>query len=293
MSRVALVTFASSDYRNSLDRLSVQANNMGIFDVVIASDENDLDIHFRNKFRNRLVIGTRGYGYWCWKPQVVLQAFSQLNIGDAIVYVDAGCHLNRGGLHRMSYYLDMLTEETPILAFKNIPPVFPLVYDGRTIPNWPNEDWTKEDLFHFFKINKKSHIRKEQTFYATAFIMLKTEQTKQFLHDWINTFSSDWHLIDDTPSYRPDCATFIEHRHDQAIFSILCYKYPVHIISSLELVYPNRTGKRSNWASLDFSPIHAKRDLDPGLIRKLQLKIKRLGKSLGKRFNRIHDRFCS
>ena len=48
--------------------------------------------------------------------------------------------------------------------------------------------------------------------------------------------------------------------HDQAIFSVLCNLYPIHKISSCEVVYPKIKGRGGDWKKLKIFPIHARRD---------------------------------
>lgn len=43
--------------------------------------------------------------------------------------------------------------------------------------------------------------------------------------EWMNVFYNDMHLVDDTPSLIKNSDDFIEHRHDQSIFSILSKLY--------------------------------------------------------------------
>jgi len=75
-------------------RVERQAENMGLFDDFKPYDETMLDSDFRSRFESKLRDDIRGFGYWCWKPQVALQALAQMQDGDVLIYVDAGCHLN-------------------------------------------------------------------------------------------------------------------------------------------------------------------------------------------------------
>ena len=257
---------------------------MNIFDEICVFDEAGLDLDFQRRYSDVLKPEVRGFGYWCWKPQIVRQVLESISEGDVLVYADAGCHLNRHGSLRMHQYFQFLTAENPILAFQNGPPNYGIQYDGRTIPDWPNEDWTKEDLFFHLGIPLESDIRKAQTFHATAFLLKKGATAGAFMSEWISTFEKDWNLIDDSPSTRPCAASFKEHRHDQSIFSILCERYPVVRISSSEIVYPRRNGKGADWRSLAAFPIQGRRDLYGGIVWWLRKKVTRLARSLRRRY---------
>ena len=80
-------------------------------------------------------------------------------------------------------------------------------------------------------------------------------------------------ILDDTPSRSRNLEGFIEHRHDQAIFSLLCIQHKVMSLSSQETWYPKRFSAgqltpsislKPDWDALKYFPIHAKRDKDLG-----------------------------
>ena len=61
---------------------------------------------------------------------------------------------------------------------------------------------------------------------ATFIILIKNNRTTEFIKEWYSIMCN-YHLIDDTPSELKNDASFIEHRHDQSVFSLLIKtKYP-------------------------------------------------------------------
>ena len=94
----------------------------------------------------------------------------------------------------------------------------------------------------------------------------------------------DFNLIDDTPSKSKNLKGFIEHRHDQAVFSILCKINSVDTLSAYEYWYPSKSKGKPDWSILKDYPIHAKRDLDYGVIKNTQKLTIRLGKKILKAF---------
>ena len=90
-----LVSFADSRMKKSFKRMFDQANEFNFFDKIFLLNENNLSKNFKTKFKNELVLGSKGYGYWCWKPEVILNILQKLNNNDCLMYVDAGCHLNK------------------------------------------------------------------------------------------------------------------------------------------------------------------------------------------------------
>jgi len=54
-------------------------------------------------------------------------------------------------------------------------------------------------------------------------MFLVCDKTRELVNRWYE-FCCDYHLIDDSPSVVPNLPEFIEHRHDQAVFSLLTKK---------------------------------------------------------------------
>jgi hypothetical protein len=49
-------------------------------------------------------------------------------------------------------------------------------------------------------------------------------KTRTLVNEWYE-LSSDYHNIDDSPSISENLNSFVEHRHDQSIFSLLTKKH--------------------------------------------------------------------
>ena len=145
--QLVCATFANKSMQPAADRVGQQVANMGVFDDFKPYDETMLDSDFLSRFGSKIHNNVRGFGYWCWKPQIALQTLAQMSEGDVLVYVDAGCHLNAGGLQRLDEYVQKLTPDAPILAFKYNNASQDEAIRTRYIPDWSNRDWTKEDLF--------------------------------------------------------------------------------------------------------------------------------------------------
>ena len=87
-----------------------------------------------------------------------------------------------------------------------------------------------------------------------------------------NNFS----LLDDTPSRSSNFDGFVDHRHDQAIFSLLCLKHKVTVLSAYEFWYPANLSYGilgMDWEALEDFPIHAKRDKKIGLLVRIRTKL--------------------
>jgi len=255
------LTFASSDLRRSLSRINQQAKELKFYDEIIIFDENNLDEKFKFNFQKHLKNGVRGYGYWCWKPQVILQVLNLMEDGDILQYTDTGCHLNSNGIKRLHEYFSFADNSpTGILAFQSKPPTMPLNFDSRKVLNLEDRKWIKGDLLDYFQIRNNEDILNSQTIGAGIVFIKKSPLSISIINQWLDVIKYDFNLINDSKSISPNLEGFVEHRHDQAIFSIICKLNNVETISSYEYWYPSLKSGEADWGVLKDFPIHAKRD---------------------------------
>lgn len=270
---------------------------MGVYSSVCVWDESDLDEGFRAKYKDLLRPGSRGFGYWVWKPHLILSMLNMVNDGDIVHYADIGCWLNLEGKSRLSEYFSIVERsKTGILAFQ----WKKTKIDDKL--NWytlPERAWTKGDLLDHFSVRQRAEIVDSEQIVATSIFFRKSLKTVQFLHDWISVWDHCMSLLDDSPSVGGDLDGFIEHRHDQSVFSILGKSYGIDTISSIEIFYPRISGDapvdvrkyRSDWNKLKQFPIWAKRDKDTGVFLKLyrviynSLFLRALGRNTSKNRN--------
>lgn len=242
---------------------------MGGYDRINILTEIDLDDDFKKQFKPYLTIGSRGYGYWCWKPQIILQTLADMDDGDILQYTDAGCHLNVNGRDRLDEYFKITASSASgILAFQTKIPEPPLVYDGRNLLDLRDYKWTKGDLIDYFDVRHRNDIINTPTIGAGIIFIKKCPESLTIIKKWLTTIEDNFAYIDDTPSVGPNIDGFIEHRHDQSIFSLLCKINNIKTLSAYEYWYPSKKKHyKPDWDQLRQFPIHAKRDMDYGPIR--------------------------
>lgn len=270
------LSFASSNLKRSIDRIKREAYDLNFYDDIITLNEEGLDPDFRLKFKEQLKIGTKGYGYWSWKPQIILQALNSANEGDIVQYTDAGCRLNRQGLVRLENYFDIATvAKNGILAFSAKLPENNLIFDNRVFPNLLDNAWIKGDLLDHLNVRFNNEILCSPTIGAGIIFVRKCPESLKIIKSWLNIIESGFNYIDDSPSISDNLPTFIEHRHDQAIFSVVSKCHGVTLLSAYEYWYPSTDGLSADWTVLAKYPIHAVRDKDFGLIGNLYIRLRR------------------
>ena len=257
-------------------RLASQAQNIRCFDGVFNRSEKDLDPEFVKKFQWALKSNVKGFGYWCWKPQIILQTLKLLKENDTLLYLDAGCHLNPNGLWRLNEYFAIAEKsETGILAFQAREPEPPFPHDGRWLPDLRERYWTKGDVLDYFCVRDRPNITDSQSFGAGIILFRNCDPARSFLEEWRAVFEQDFGNIDDTPSKSGNLPGFKGHRHDQSIFSVLAKLRGVSTVSAYEYWYPQPNTKQPDWEVLKDYPILAKRDKEYSFTTKAKEKIKK------------------
>lgn len=263
MAKRALVAFGDSRLSVARNRLRVQAERLDFFDSIQIFDENELDDLLVGGVREKLRAGIRGFGYWAWKPAVILQALATLDEGDLLLYVDIGCHLNEKGLARLEkYFLLAEGDEKGIVCFQTRPPDGPLVWDGRLLPQYVDAAWAKGDLLDFFGVRHQQDVLLTGTIGAGVILLRNSSFVRQFIDTWLKVMSENWNLVDDSASVASSHPWFLENRHDQAIFSIMAKQANLTTLSAFEYWYPRRRcAEVPDWKALEAFPVHARRDL--------------------------------
>lgn len=249
----SLVVFADSRLKGTLRRISKEARASKFFSNIYVSDEYDLNEEFKIKFEPLLKSEVRGFGYWVWKSQIILQALENLPPDEILVYLDAGCHISKKGKKRFDEYIQMLaTSSENILCFE-------LTCTCGEIH--AESSWTKGDVFDYFGAIDDKNIFSSPQICATIFMVKNNQMTKQFMYDWQQCFTTLPPIFDDSPSFAPNFPDFIENRHDQSVFSLL-----VKRASSIKLSHAENYPCRANlwgepdWKSISGFPFHATRN---------------------------------
>lgn len=212
--------------------------------------------------------GTRGHGYWAWKPAVLVWA-DKMFPSHHIIYVDAGSHLN---IKSSTFMKDLekwvkVSESLGGLAWQ--------------LPNNVEKFWTKMELVKFLNPDSDSL---ESGQVQSGLIMLPTiKKRSALLQDWLDiTLSNNGLMISDELQIN-QVPSFIEHRHDQSIFSLLWKKYEFPLIT-------DESDPILNWKS----PIIATRNntslplgLTPSWIIKMVSRINVLFDKFSRLFNKL------
>ena len=296
MRKAWFVTFADSRMKQPLARIRHQALLMGFSpERILTFTEKDLNPDFIEKMKPHLIKGSRGFGYWCWRPQVVLQALGMMEEGEIFLYADAGCHLNPKGLPRLREYLKM-ADESDIIAFQ-----------GRSLLGTEQFDplhhynsigtWTKGDVLDFFGVRGNRKVVDSGQYSGGVFLVKNSPCSRAFYSRYLAIVEEHFEFLDDSSSKSPNLPEFRENRHDQALFTLLCKEQGVRTLSCCEYgVYadlaPEQYRGDRSWSRLSFDdmddfPVHAMRDTTFGWRAWLPKPVRRFGLNLLARLKAI------
>ena len=221
----------------------------------------------------------RLYGYASWKPEIILNFIKKIPENSILQYSDIGCHFNTSGSKRLKEYIEISKKEG-ILGFQYKTPNFKLEKKLKFQIYLENE-YTKSDLFNFFNLDLNSPIVDSQQVWSGTMFFKNDLKTKNFLRKWLEICNVN-HLVDDSPSKSNNHNNFIEHRHDQSVFSILCKINNVYLLSASECEWAEDENGRY-WKHLINYPVLAKRDKKMNIFKRFYLRqIKNINRILKK-----------
>ncbi len=212
MGEIYFCAFADTDKLETLRRIHSQAMEMGIFKEIFIYNELNLGVDFSNDFKDKLLFNVRGFGYWVWKPYIILESMKKIEYGDILFYSDAGSHLDSKYLYIFNEYIE-LVEKNDALFFT--------LFDG---DRFIEKRWTKSDVFDYFEVLGDKKYTDTPQIEANTIFLKKTDKNIEFLEKWLDIFYNNFSLADDSPSIIENDPDFIENRHDQSILSILVKK---------------------------------------------------------------------
>lgn len=204
----------SKRYNDAANRFKVQLENLEIFDEIFAFTELNLKKRedFWKKNGNFIEKNKRGYGYWIWKPYLIMQQLECMKDDDILFYADSGCEVDCSKKDKFIELKNYFMKEdcNPILSRKQF--------------GFKEENYCKMDTFKALDCCDSS-IMKTPQYQATFLAFKNTKKVRNFVKKWYEScIMEDYHLLDDTPSKLNNVHSFKEHRHDQSLFSILYKK---------------------------------------------------------------------
>lgn len=205
---IVAINYADLKFRNAQKFNKDTAIHKGKADKVISYSPKDIDSSFMSKNAN-ILKQKRGNGYWLWKPYFIERTLEEMCEGDYLIYLDSGVFY----INDVRYLTQQMEKDgQDIMAFE--------------LP-FKEKRYTKRDVFVALECDETVYTDTNQRM-ATMIILRKSRQSVQFVKEWLY-FCQYQDIITDVPNHlgRDNYKEFIDHRHDQSIFSVLSKKYGI------------------------------------------------------------------
>ena len=207
--KIYLVTFAQGEvFENSQKNLDKTLEIANI-DIHIKWNYDKIKETSFYKENKKLLDIELGYGYWSWKPYIILEQFTKINEDDMLIYMDASRYETDGFKNSCLGVIDFMKKNNIDLL-----PGFET--------NYKNYQMIKNSCLDFFNLNNEEFKNINNIFTSPMFLK-KTDFNINFLNEWMVNC-----LIEENVSYQDlsDIGGKV-HIYDQAILNYLLYKYNI------------------------------------------------------------------
>lgn len=206
------ITFGGAGYDEQTARIVQQAPMLGAHEVWVYDDRWLMGTEFYEL--NRWLWdhkATRGFGWFAWKPFVILDALSKLRDGDMVLYTDADTY----PIGDLGVLFDTCRRDEGFMLFSAV--------------GCNNRQWCKRDCFI---VMGQDEPRYHDAQHAVARFMLFMKgpwRVQQFLMEWLTYCVNPRATTFDPSVIAPELDGFREHRTEQAIFTLLVHKYGIRL----------------------------------------------------------------
>lgn len=151
----------------------------------------------------------RGFGWYAWKPFIILDALQRAEVGDIVFYADGDCY----PIKPFGHLYDQCQVAGGVLLFRAHP--------------HRNYQWTKRDCYIVMAQDEPRYHDATLDAGVARYMLFEKGPWKplQFLMEWLTYCVNPKATTFDPSVLGEEDAGFIEHRTEQAIMSLLAYKY--------------------------------------------------------------------
>ena len=211
------ITFSGSAYDPTTARIVADAPRFGVDEVRVYDDHwlVEQEFYAENIWlwstpRDRVPPHhgyPRGFGWFCWKPYVIMHALEHSDPGDIILYTDADTY----PIQPLGVLFDECERIGGMMLFEAM--------------GCPHNEWCKRDCFIVMGQDEE---RWRNVPHAVARFMLFKNgpwRNRQFLMEWLAYCLNPLAQTFEPSVILPEYPGLAEHRTEQAIFTNLAHKY--------------------------------------------------------------------
>ena len=230
--RIHFATFGSPGFECAINRIVREARYLGVFASVTAFTNEDIDPLLHRRILDPVKKEhTRGYGYWMWRPHLLMKKLREIPQDDFLQFADCGCTISPRYDSMVNDALYLRRTNGDLMA-QRLEPIHTVAM------------WSKGDAFSLFNVtantpysslNKRTAIPGKRLgdqpgIQATVLLLRNTPSMMALLQEW-----EKWMLMDDArgttdakSTHLTDAPEFKENRHDQTILGLMAYTGAPH-----------------------------------------------------------------
>ena len=211
---IHFITYGNEKFSQAKNRLLKEANEFGEFKTVRGYGPEDLPKEFVQKY-SKILDQPRIGGYGIWRPIMIKEHLKNINTGDYLIYLDAGCHINSHGKVRFREYIDLLdNSEYGIISIQ--------MSGNKGTGSFEKEKkWTTTQIFNYFNVPLNSPIAVSGQYLDGILIMNKNCHLEKIIDLWLKAVYDNPLMFTDIYNKTGQHVGFQDNRHEQSVFSIL------------------------------------------------------------------------
>lgn len=206
-----LINYADNKYASAQWWNSFTGRHIAKFDTIYSFGPKDIEESYKSTYKD-IFSFNRGNGLWLWKPYFIQKVINKMEYGDILFYCDSGALFIRNPKE----IINQLSNENPLFVCD-----IPLI----------ESCWTKPLCFMAMQCDTEEFKTSNQII-GTYFAIYVNDFTRGFVSEWLS-YCEQYDLICPEGLAKGMACnhnygmTFVSHREDQSIFSLLCKKHQI------------------------------------------------------------------
>lgn len=202
------ITFSGGPYEATTRRIVEDAPRLGADEVLVYDDRWLLGTSF---YRQNHWLWDhhqkRGFGWYAWKPFIIMDALSRLDDGDCVLYIDADCL----PIAPFGVLYDICATDGGIMLFAS--------------ENHRQYQWCKRDCYIVMGQDEKKYCDVQAGVARFMVFQKGAWRATQLLIEWLTYAVHPLATTFDPSRLDGEHVGFIEHRAEQAVLTNLAHKY--------------------------------------------------------------------
>tara|TARA_B100001063_G_C16634866_1_gene487797 strand:+ start:130 stop:906 length:777 start_codon:yes stop_codon:yes gene_type:complete len=205
--KIHFIAYGDTQFNSAKKGIFKQAKLTNWFNTISVLGMDDLDEDFKEEFKDMILPKTKWH---VWKFKIILDKLKHLDDDEFLVYLDSGSEINIKGEERFKEYIELIKNNSvdKIISFQ--------LTEDRL-----ERIWNTNNVFNYFNVPFDGEIANSPQYMSGLLIMQKNKKVIDIFEKCLNAVKHDHNLITNNAKKYGAQPGFIDHRHDQAICSVV------------------------------------------------------------------------